>query len=50
MAPLDNQYLRQAIGYAINYEALAQLAYGGYVNENNPTVLFGTPVDPMPED
>ena len=50
VAPLDNQYLRQAIGYAINYEALAQLAYGGYVNEsNNPTILFGTPVDPMPE-
>lgn len=47
--PLDNPYLRQAIGYAIDYDAQAQIAYGGYVNDNNPTVMFGTPVDSVPE-
>lgn len=47
--PLNNQYLRQAIGYAIDYDAQAQIAYGGYVADGNSTVMFGTPVDPLPE-
>lgn len=49
VAPLDNKLLRQAIGYAIDYDAQCQIAFGGYVNKDNPTILYGTPVDPTPD-
>ncbi len=49
VAPLDNKLLRQAIGYAIDYNAQYQIAFGGYVNQDNPTILYGTPVDPTPD-
>ena len=48
IAPLDNKYLRQAIGYAINYEAQGNLAFGGYLAEDNSSVMYSGFSDPLP--
>lgn len=45
--PLNNKLLRQAIGYAINYEALYALRCGGYTAEFNPTTPYCAPSDPL---
>lgn len=47
--PLDNKYLRQAIGYAIDYEAQGNLAFGGYVAADNSSVMYSGFSDPLPE-
>lgn len=47
--PLTNKYLRQAIGYAVNYDAMAGLSYGGHVAEKNPTLPYCAPADSFPE-
>lgn len=47
--PLNNKYLRQAIGYAINYDAQVQLGYGGYAAADNTSFMYSAFSDPQPE-
>lgn len=49
VAPLDNKLLRQAIAYAVDYEAQWNLAFGGRMNEENTSVFFASVTDPLPE-
>lgn len=41
-SPLNNNKLRQAIGYALNYDALDRATTGGYISSKSTTVKFGT--------
>lgn len=47
--PLNNKYIRQAIGYAIDYDAQVQLAYGGYAAADNSSFMYSAFSDPMPD-
>ena len=47
--PLNNPLVREAISYAIDYEAVRAATCSGYVSSKDSTIVFGTPEMDIPE-
>lgn len=49
VAPYDNDKVREAISYAINYEEIRNATCAGYVSSKDSTIVFATPEMGIPD-